>query len=39
MGYNLEGNKEVLTYVVDTGKEIETRGYTFQPAHALHEVL
>ena len=39
MGYNLEGNKEVLTSVVEKVKEMESRGYTFEAADASFELL
>ena len=39
MGYNLAGNKEVLTSVVEKVKEMESRGYTFEAADASFELL
>jgi len=39
MGYDLTGNKEILTKVIEKVKEMESRGFTFEAADASFELL
>jgi len=39
LGYDLAGDREVLTRVVDRVKEMEARGFTFEAADASFELL